>query len=256
MYYGVDENGDIFMTTQKSELTSDYLSDILTDSSLDMPTLEEESKEERDSYILENLPVVDGEQPIADVLPVLDGEQPIADVLPVTESVTIQTADIDYDAISDSMYEAMALAAVNGYEIYPNTQAVNVFTDVLNNIEGDFGYVIISDSSTYTTHLYYSRDYDTSSGSLELRAPVTHCVYSQYRNNSSSPWRYTYTVSDTSDVSFSPTTELIYTNLKSGYPNVVPYKQHTSYFFDLVVAVSVVFIAVRCFFSNGKRGDY
>lgn len=136
------------------------------------------------------------------------------------------------------------LAAIPGYAVYPNTAAVSVFQDVLNGVSGRFGYIIISGSDTYTTYLYYSRFYYVSGSTVTLSSPVTRCTYYQYRPSSSSSFYYTYSVDIVGDISFTPTNQLVYTNLLEGYPDVVSYKSHESFYLLFLIALAVVFIFV------------
>lgn len=151
----------------------------------------------------------------------------------------------------DGLYDL--LAAIPGYNVYPNTAAVNVFTDVLNGVEGNFGYVILSGSDSNSTYLYYSADFEVSGRSITLFSPVTFCNYYSYRPTSSSSYVYTYTVSTLGDISFTVSNQLIYTNLLDGYPDVLPYKSRETYLLFFIIALSIMLVLFSLL-KNSKRG--
>lgn len=136
-----------------------------------------------------------------------------------------QNLDFDYEALVEQL-ERTAL-----YTIYPNAQAVAVYRDVLNSYDGDFGYVLSTGASSSDVYLYVSRDYFVSGSQIVLQYPVTAHRYYTYRPSSSSSTQYRYEVShNVGQQSFNLGTALVYTNLKEGYPDIMPYKRNFSYF--------------------------
>lgn len=151
-----------------------------------------------------------------------DNTPPVEQIINYTIS---QNLDFDYDTLVEQL-ERTAL-----YTIYPNAQAVAVYRDVLNTYDGDFGYVISSGTSSSDVYLYVSRDYTVSGNQIVLQYPVTVHRYYTYRPASSSYTQYRYEVSQhVGQQSFDLNTTLIYTNLKEGYPDILPYKRNFSYF--------------------------
>lgn len=134
------------------------------------------------------------------------------------------------------------LAAIPGYNVYPNTTAVNVFTDVLNGVNGNIGYVILSGADTNSTYLYYSKKYTVSGQNITLQNPVTFCNYYQYRPSTNAAYIYTYNVSTIGDTSFNITNQLVYTNILDGYPDVLPYKQRETYSIFFLIGLAILII--------------
>lgn len=176
--------------------------------------------------------------------------------------VNVIPPEIDYQqlgqAVADSIsYDDLidALADVPSYTVYPNTSAVAVLEKVVDSIDGKFGYVVLSGSTNYETLLYYSRDYDVNGKNITLHSPVTYCRYYQYRPTSSSNWIYTYTVNNVSDVSFTLSNQLAYTNLVDGYPDLIPYKSKESYqLFYVLVMVVIFFVFIKFTFGRIVKG--
>lgn len=145
------------------------------------------------------------------------------------------------------------LANIPSYNVYPNTNAVNVFSYVLNSVDGNIGYVLLSGSDTNSTYLYYSNDFIIDGNNITLLSPVTFCNYYSYRPTSSSNYIYTYNVSVIGDTSFNITNQLVYTNLLDGYPDLIPYKSRDSYSLIFIIALflALLFFAI---IKNTKRG--
>lgn len=156
-----------------------------------------------------------------------------------------------YDFVTyDDMIDLLAL--VPGYNVYPSTAAVNVFEDVLNGLNHNIGYIILSGSDTNTTLLYYSDKFIVTGSSIVLSSPVTQCTYYQYRPTSSSNFVYTYSVSTLGDTTFNVTNQLVYTNLLNGYPDVLPYKQKETY--SLFFVISFALFVLLIFFMRHIKG--
>lgn len=168
---------------------------------------------------------------------------------------SVSSDDIDSFYPSVFSYDALfdVLANVPGYTIYPSTQAVSVLTDVLNGIDGNVYYVIISGVDTNDTYLYYSSSFSSSGNIITLLSPVTRCRYYSYRPSSNSSYLYTYTVDNLGDTSFTLTNQLIYTNILDGYPDVIPYKQKSSYSFLVLISIFIGIVAVSVFKSLFSR---
>lgn len=240
MYYYLDENGHISMTNSGSELPADVVVGSpfdLPEDPRDLPLASDEELEQRDESLSLGSPSFDASA----------GDVSGGDVSSVYVS-----EPFDYDALYDGFRSSVDYALVNGFEIYPNEKAISVFEDVLNGLDGHWGYVALSGNDTYSTYLYASRSYDVSGSSVTLRGDVLRCYYHQFRNSSSQPWRYTYTVSHVGDQTFSPTSELVYTNLLDGYPDLVPYKSRETYLYLVffLILVGLIVIYVR-FFRKG-----
>lgn len=158
-----------------------------------------------------------------------------------------QNLDFDYGTLVEQL-ERTAL-----YTIYPNVQAVAVYRDVLNSYDGDFGYVLSSGSSSSDVYLYVSRDYAVSGDRVVLQYPVTVHRYYTYRPSSSSSTQYRYEVSyNAGQQSFNLGTSLIYTNLKEGYPDILPYKRNFSYF-SVYFIMFVLFLVFGLLLIKNRR---
>lgn len=116
------------------------------------------------------------------------------------------------------------------YSLYPNASAVSVFTDVLNGIDGNVEYFIYSGSDSNTAFLAYGDHVEVSGSSWTLSGDVFLVSYYRYRLNTSSPYEYCYTVNSVGDITIDVTNKLVYTNAVDGYPDVIQYKSHESFF--------------------------
>lgn len=220
MYYGIDDNGHIVSSGQDSVLPSEFTGLYPSDVS--------------------DLSLTDGTDiAFSDSLEKAQDTVSGSDVSPVVNNYTV-TAGEEFD------YEYMVdlLSNMPLYAVYPNVQAVDVFSDVLNGLDGDYGYIIYSGSDTYTTYLVYSEDYSVSGSTLSLTGNVTECRYYRYRPSNTQPWQYLYTVSGTGDQSFNLSNQLVYTNLVDGYPDVVPYKQKENFslLFSIPLLIAVMLL--------------
>lgn len=158
-----------------------------------------------------------------------------------------QNLDFDYETLVEQL-ERTAL-----YTIYPNAQAVAVYRDVLNSYDGDFGYVLTSGTSSSDVYLYVSRDYTVSGSQIVLQYPVTVHRYYTYRPSSSSSTQYRYQVSQNAgQQSFNLGTALVYTNLKDGYPDIMPYKRNFSYF-SVYFIMFILFLLFGLFLVKNRR---
>lgn len=175
----------------------------------------------------------------------------------------IVTPDIDYHALADAIAESISyddlvdvLANVPSYSVFPNTSAVSVMQDVLNGIDGHFGYFVVSGSTSTEVDLYYAKKYDVVGRTITLYAPVTHCKYFQYRPTASSSYLYTFSVSDSGDTSVTLMEQLAYTNLIDGYPDLIPYKQRNLYDYNFMIVMCIIIVMLMMFSSRfrAKRG--
>lgn len=158
-----------------------------------------------------------------------------------------QNLDFDYETLVEQL-ERTAL-----YTIYPNVQAVDVYRGVLNSYDGDFGYVLSSGTSSSDVYLYVSRDYTVSGNQIVLQYPVTVHRYYTYRPSTSSSTQYRYEVShNVGQQSFNLNTSLIYTNLKEGYPDILPYKRNFSYF-SVYFIMFVLFLVFGLLLIKNRR---
>lgn len=216
MYYSLDDNGNIIMSESSDVLPDEY---------------QQVFPSEAPSYDFDFY--------------VSDGDIISPDFSSDYSDLIYPDSDFSYFPDNIVTYDDLIdlLALVPGYNVYPNTQAVSVFSNVLNGLDFEPSYVILSGTSTDTTYLFYSRSSSVSGSSVTLTAPVTQCTYYQYRPSTNSSYVYTYTVSSIGDTSFNFTNQLVYTNLLEGYPDVIPFKQKPFYFlfFFLVIAL-IVFV--------------
>lgn len=247
MVYGVDENGDIVMS-ENQEILPEEQQGLFPE---ELPPQIGDSESFEDSADLD-VPVNTGTGNSVSInLP--DGT--IVDN--TTGDINIVAPEYDYQALGQALADSIdyndlveLLSNVPTYTVFPNTSAVNVLQKVLNGVDGHFGYVVLSGSDTYQTHLYYSDEYVVSGKQITLQSPVTHCYYYQYRPSSSSSWVYTYTVSNEGDMSFNLSNQLVYTNLLEGYPDLIDYKERNSYDFKFIVTLGIIFIVVLMFSSR------
>lgn len=228
MYYGNDADGNIVMSTD-SGILPDVYQDLF-------PSQAPDSVSDGDAFI--------------DVTQSPDSGDGIPDSEENSSPVDFPSFDfVTYDDLIDLM------AAIPGYNVYPNTSAVNVFSDVLNGVSGSVGYVILSGADTNSTYLYYSNKYSVSGKTVTLYSPVTYCNYYSYRPSSSSSYIYTYTVSTIGDTSFTFSNQLAYTNLLDGYPDVLPFKQKETYslFFIIAFSLLVLFLIMVVRYRGGRK---
>lgn len=155
---------------------------------------------------------------------------------------------LDFDSLAET------LALVPEYTIYPSTEAVNVFSGVLNGLDYNFGYVILAGSDTNDMYLYYSKDFSVSGQIINLFSPVTRCRYYRYRPTSSSNYVYTYSVQEVDTSTFNLSNQLIYTNIIDGYPDLLPYKRNENFSLLFIMALSLL-VLVFSFFRNLDRRD-
>lgn len=215
MYYSIDPDTGLIISSESSDILPEPYQEVFPEDSFDTVS-------SGDIY------------PVP--LPTIDPDQFISDNNLVTQ---------------DDMIDL--LASIPGYNVYPNVTAVSIFTDVLNNVDGHVGYVILSGSDTNTTNLYYSSHYTVSGNTIVLQSPVTFCNYYQYRPTSSSNYIYTYSVSSIGETSFTLTNQLVYTNLLDGYPDVLPYKQRETYSLFFVIAFALLLLFIILFVRNRGR---
>lgn len=175
----------------------------------------------------------------------------------VSPQINIVTPKIDYQELADALSESAffdslvdTFANVPSYTVFPNTSAVAVMQDVLNGVNGQVGYFVVAGSTSSEVDMYYSKDYDVSGSVITLYSPVTHCKYYSYRPSGSTSTIYTYTVSDLGDTSVNLTNQLVYTNLVSGYPDLIPYKQRNLYDFNFLATAGIVLLALMTFSSR------
>lgn len=228
MYYGNDTDGNIIMSPDSSVLP-DSFQDVFPSTA---PGYVSDGNATSDDIIGDDFP--SGSSDPQDGVPSLD-----------FSSFNFVT----YDDLIEVM------AAIPGYNVYPNTSAVNVFSDVLNGVSGNVGYVILSGSDTNSTYLYYSNNYSVSGQTINLYSPVTFCNYYSYRPTTNSSYVYTYNVSTIGDTSFTFSNQLAYTNLLNGYPDVLPFKQKETYslFFIIAFSLLVLFLIMVVRYRGGRK---
>lgn len=221
MYYGIDDNGNI-VSSFESDVLPENLQSVFPDSAYDLPVY---------NGFFES---------------VSSGDALIPNI---NYNVEYNTPEFDYDYLYD------LLAAIPSYNIYPNATAVNVFTNVLNHLDGNYKYIITGGSTSGDTYLYYSKKADVSGNVLTLQAPVTQCRYYYYTSNSQTYYTYNISVLN-QDETFTLSNRLIYTNLKDGYPDVIPYKQKVSFVFSFTSLV-LVGVVVLCLLKKigGRKHD-
>lgn len=189
--------------------------------------------------------------PEGDVFTGSGNDVSLPDDSPTVEQIINYTIEQNLDFDYGTLVEQLERTAL--YTIYPNVQAVAVYRDVLNSYDGDFGYVLSSGSSSSDVYLYVSRDYAVSGDQVVLQYPVTVHRYYTYRPSSSSFTQYRYEVSyNAGQQSFNLGTSLIYTNLKEGYPDILPYKRNFSYF-SVYFIMFVLFLVFGLLLIKNRR---
>lgn len=184
--YDINENGELFITDSLEDVNQDFqelFPDAGVESDLDVNS---------DS-------VSSGDSGIAYV--------PYSG--PSASDIASEIDIITYDELIE------ALAAIPGYNSYPSTAAISVFDSVFVG-NSNIHYLCLADSTG--TSMYYSDDFEISGATITLKAPVTHLEYYSIRVNNVT--NYYYTVSSEGDVSFTPTTQLVYTDLLTDYPSL------------------------------------
>lgn len=165
---------------------------------------------------------------------------PVEDVSPGDAGASIEPVPfvIDYDEL------AHAISLQQSYELYPSQNAVSVFTNVLAGLDNDVYYVVQAGGDSNTAYMWYSEDATISGRNITLASPVTVCEYSQYRDGAPGyQTHYNYYVRSSGDTSFSPTTQLVYTNCIDGYPDIsgsASTRVLGNYGFVLVLLVGVI----------------
>lgn len=189
MYYGLDENGNLVSSGDSSVLPEEF-QDLFPESASDLPG-------------------------------------PSSNIFDELYSDSVSSGDLDSVSsgfISDSFnfitYDDLveALALVPGYNVYPNTAAVNIFDGVFRSAGSSVDYLILSGSDTSSTVMYYAEDSSVTGKSITLKSPVTVCNY--YSSRSGTTTYYYYTVGTTGDITFNVSNQLVYTNLLNGYPSL------------------------------------
>ena len=132
-------------------------------------------------------------------------------------------------------------------DLYPNNSAVQVFTDVLNGLDDEPYYFIQSGSDNNTAYLYYAEHATIRGNNVTLESPVYVCEYSQYREYVGQQWvnHYQYKTSSTGDMTFNPSTQLVYTNTIDGYPDVVNRSPREINFFGLALVLLLAVVLVK-----------
>lgn len=159
---------------------------------------------------------------------------------------------IDYDALAEIIDDSLQRATL--YQVYPSSAAIQVYRDVVQSIDGDFGYVVMANNSSNDVYLYFSKDYDVSGNKIYLHSPVTYCRYYTYRPSSSSSTQYLYQVSSTGNQTFDVSSQLVYTNLKEGYPDLLPYKRDFDYMSKILICICML-LCVFGLYAKGNRKD-
>lgn len=160
-------------------------------------------------------------------------------------NIIVPTSDpFDFNNLYDT------LANVPGFTVYPSTQSVSVFTDVLNGLDSSVGYVIMAGGDSNDNYMYYSERYNYVGNTITLFSPVTMCRYYSYRPSNVSSYLYTYNVTTTGDTSIDLTNFLIYTNIVDGYPDVIPYKSKESY--NVFIVIVFLFVLLILFISRRR----
>lgn len=164
----------------------------------------------------------------------------------------IQTLLSDYN---DGLIQTMANMP-NQTVVYPNTTAVNVWSYVLSGLNQRVGYVAVSGSNSNTNvsvddYLYYAADYIVNGKTITLKSPVTVCHYYVYRTSSNTSYLYTYnTQIFNDDYSISLSSNLAYTNLVDGYPDLLGSSKHLTDVIISGVLLISTFIAVTHFLGR------
>lgn len=231
MYYGNDENGDIIFGEDSS-------------------VLPEEFQEVFPEVPPEGTPVSSDE--FSQFADYVSGGDLASDL---TDSI-VEALEFPEPLSGDELYDLLAL--IPGYNVFPNTSAVTVFERVLNGLDGNIKYLILSGSNTEYTYLYYGTSVDVSGSTITFSAPYTLCTYYQYRPNTSSAWQYYYTVQQRTSGTdyFNLTNQLVYTNIVDGYPDLVPYKSRESFSIYIIISICALLLSlytVGCRIAKGSR---
>lgn len=234
MYYGVDENGNI-ISSESSEILPEEYQEVFPEVA---PMPETVSQGDTPEYY----PLPDNFLDFMDSVSSGDLVGQFADQLPST---------LSQDELID------LLAAIPGYSVFPNQTAVTVFTSVLNGLDKNVKYLIVSGSDTNYTYLYYGKNITLNGNVLVFNSPYTVCTYYQYRPSTSSAWQYLYTVSDRTSGSdtFTFNNTLVYTNIREGYPDVIPYKSRESYSFLFIIVLVACFVAFKTLTHRKGNSD-
>lgn len=236
MYYWVDENGNLVSSDTSDILPSEY----------------------QDLFPDQVPPQLGGvEDPTGSsnsvTIPGFTGSGNSASI----PDINIVSPELNYKALADALTEsdffdslADTLANVPSYTVFPNTSAVSVMQQVLNGVDGHFGYFVSAGATSSEVDMYYARDYTVSGKNITLHSPVTHCKYYSYRPSGTSGTVYTYTVSNLADTSVTLSNQLVYTNLVDGYPDLIPYKQRNNYDFIFLITIGILIVALSTFSSR------
>lgn len=134
------------------------------------------------------------------------------------------------------------LSLISNPSIYPNSNSLSVFLDVLNSYDYNTYYFIVAGSSSSDVYMYTGDSYDFNGNTLYLSGNTKVHYYYTYRPTSSSSTQYLYTVSNTNNPSINFNNTLIYTNCVPGYPDIIP---HTDQKLNLsVICIVVLFFAI------------
>lgn len=193
-YYGIDEDGNL-VSSDSSSVLDDSLSSIFPDSASDLQ-LFFDSVSDNDFFVY---PDQDGLLP-HDYFP----------EFPTASDIASELDFISYDQLLD------ALAAIPGYNVLPSTAAISVFDSVFNG-NSHIHYICLGSSDG--TVMYYSSKFELSGNTITLKAPVTFINYYNQRVNTVTNYYYTVTVLN-SDQTFTPTNQLVYTDLLESYPSL------------------------------------
>lgn len=223
MYYWVDENGKL-IESQSSDIIDD---DILKDS---IPSVAPGAIED-DLYSEFIDSISDSDL------------QSGSGLLPGSENLLLFELP-DYDFLTyDELIDALSL--VPGYNIYPNTAAINVFDGVFRGLGNSYMYVIMSGPDTSSTYMYYSKQYTKNNNQITLLSPVTQLSY--YSQRIGTTTNYYYTVNNLGDTSFNLSNQLVYTNLDSNYPNLPSDNRMSSFAFSFTDYVYIILLLVLVF---------
>lgn len=182
--YDIDESGALFITDSLDDVNQDF-QELFPDAGVESD-LELDSVSSGDAEII--------------IVPYSG---------PSASEIASEFDFVTYDELVD------ALAAIPGYNTYPSTAAISVFDSVFVG-NSNVHYLCLADSDG--TSMYYSDEFEISGNTITLKAPVTHLDYYSVRVNNIT--NYYYTVSTEGDISFTPTTQLVYTDLLADYPSL------------------------------------
>lgn len=223
--YGVDENGQLYSSSDFNDFDDSYsnLFPDAFDSSSEISMEGTVSSGDTVTYIP------------------YDGD--------LASDISSELDIVSYDELID------ALAAIPGYNTYPNTAAVSVFDSVFVG-NSHIHYICLADSDG--TSLYYSDDYSLTDTTITLLSPVTRLRYYSVRSGTTTNYYYTVS-SNLEDVSFTPAGQLIYTDLLSDYPSLpsdtrgVPGSSVFSGYLTPIVYIGAIFICVTAAISFVRR---